>query len=568
MIKRLLNQTFYVVVIFLLLFIEPAITSRMLLFVQKLYNTITAGTPRLEVIRYLLVGVLLWTGKRLVLFATAVIKSKFVCNIKQDLKHDIFVNLLNLNSASISGLGSTGEYVSLFTNDITIIEQRFFSRIISLISRIFSIAILGSTFVSMEKKLAIPVFLFGVATMFIPSILAKRLNRDSLAYSNSLSRLTQKLKEFLMGYSTIKNYSIENAICQKFNIENANSEQAKFKYDCTLALADSVGSLLAWFSTIMVIGVGLIMVANGEILLGTVIAAQAFAQELGSPLNGLVEDINSIRSLKSIVKKIELLTTEKHEVNTNNSSEEAPGSDSLGIVFKDLSIDIGGKRIVENFSFSFQHGKKYLVIGRNGSGKSSLFKAMKKAFQNYQGDIFINGRNIREISNAELSKLATYLNENVSIFSGSVQENISLWRRITSNEYDNAVAKAHIELDDSREISEDGVDISSGEQRRIEIARSLISNADIMIFDEVVSTLDIETAFDIESAALNLVDKTVIFISHNFSGKLVKEYDEILVMKNGKLVAHGPYDFLLRTNEYFKSICEIKFGNMLDSSGM
>lgn len=81
-----------------------------------------------------------------------------------------------------------------------------------------------------------------------------------------------------------------------------------------------------------------------------------------------------------------------------------------------------------------------------------------------------------------------------------------------------------------------------------------------MIFDEVVSTLDIETAYEIERLALGFEDKTVIFISHNFSGKLISEYDEILVMGQGKLLSHGPYDKLIQECEYFKKICEIKFG--------
>ena len=81
-----------------------------------------------------------------------------------------------------------------------------------------------------------------------------------------------------------------------------------------------------------------------------------------------------------------------------------------------------------------------------------------------------------------------------------------------------------------------------------------------MIFDEVISTLDIETAFEIEAQALGLENKTVIVISHNFSGKLLKKYDEIIIMNEGKLIDSGSYDYLIDTNEYFRNICEIKFG--------
>ena len=114
----------------------------------------------------------------------------------------------------------------------------------------------------------------------------------------------------------------------------------------------------------------------------------------------------------------------------------------------------------------------------------------------------------------------------------------------------------------NRVISDEGRNISSGEQRRIEIARSLIESVKFLVFDEVVSTLDIETAYEIEKLALSFKDKTVVFISHNFSGKLIREYDEILVMKKGKLISHGKYDDLIEKCSYFKKICNIKFGDI------
>ena len=84
----------------------------------------------------------------------------------------------------------------------------------------------------------------------------------------------------------------------------------------------------------------------------------------------------------------------------------------------------------------------------------------------------------------------------------------------------------------------------------------------MIIFDEVVSTLDIETAYEIEKMALDFKDKTVVFISHNFSGKLIRRYDDILVMQDGKLLTHGTFDELIKSSDYFRKICEIKFGNI------
>ena len=132
----------------------------------------------------------------------------------------------------------------------------------------------------------------------------------------------------------------------------------------------------------------------------------------------------------------------------------------------------------------------------------------------------------------------------------------------SEEELQKAVENAQMNLNIDREINDCGTNISSGEQRRIEIARSILRNVKVLIFDEVVSTLDVVTAYEIEKMILEYSDKTVIFISHNFSGKLIKNYDEILVVGDGKIVNHGTFEHLYNTCEYFKEICDIKIGNL------
>ena len=225
-------------------------------------------------------------------------------------------------------------------------------------------------------------------------------------------------------------------------------------------------------------------------------------------------------------------------------------------------LKIDGKKIIDEFSFDFISGKKYLVVGLNGSGKSSVFKVLKKWFSNCSGKISINDTDISALRSEDLSGVVSYLNENVSMFSGSIRENVSLFREYNQEAFDRAITAAHMELDLDRNIIDEGRNVSSGEQRRIEIARSLLRSVKVLIFDEVVSTLDIETAYEIEKLALDFEDKTIIFVSHNFSGKLLSRYDEILVMGEGRLLAHGKYEELLESCDYFRRICDIKFGQL------
>lgn len=347
---------------------------------------------------------------------------------------------------------------------------------------------------------------------------------------------------------------------------NTQTENAKFDADFELNLANSVGQLIAWFMQFIAVGLGLMMVANGQIMVGTVIAAQGFANDLGSPLQNLVISISSIRSVRKIARKMERMSGQRDAngmatpaAGTASGLQENPPADYT-IDFRHVNLTLQGQQVLKDFTFRFEDGKKYLVIGRNGSGKSSVFKLLKNWFSRTNGDITIGGKELASYSEKECARIISYLNENVSLFSGTVRENITLFAEEEEQKLRDAISDAHVELNLNKEIRDEGRNISSGEQRRIEIARSLLSTAHILVFDEVVSTLDIDTAYEIEKLALSLNDKTIIFVSHNFSGKLIRQYDEILIMDHRQLIDHGRYEELLVRSPYFARICDIKFG--------
>ncbi len=561
-VKLLLKYKWYIAVILVLLVVEPTLNSVLNFWLQQIYNSAAPNAEKLYILRLLTTGFLLWIAKRVVTFSLSVIQNRYICSAKQDVKHALFVRLLGLDTSSIASSGASGEYISVFTNDITLLEQRFFSQIIGLISSAASLVILGTSFVVLNRTLALSIFAFGALAMFVPLLFSKRLNSQSLKYSKSISKFTQRLKEYLVAYPTIKNYAVEREILMKFDSENASAENAKFEADYTVSLAGNVGMLLSWFMQFICVGIGVMLVIRGDILIGTVVAAQGFAGDLAMPLQNIILNINSIHSVKEIVKKIDALTADYRKPDAPAKPRALPDNERFDIDFDSLSLELGGNKIIDGFSFRFEERKKYLLVGVNGSGKSSVFKALKKWYKICGGSIKIGGAAIDTLTSEQIGGIVSYLNENVSLFSGSVRENIELFRDYSNDALKRAVSCAHVELELEREIADEGHNISSGEQRRIEVARSLLGSVKILIFDEVVSTLDIETAYEIERLALSFKEQTVIFISHNFSGKLIREYDEILVMDKGRLISHGTYDTLIKSCPYFRRICEIKFGNI------
>ena len=178
----------------------------------------------------------------------------------------------------------------------------------------------------------------------------------------------------------------------------------------------------------------------------------------------------------------------------------------------------------------------------------------------YSGEILVNGRNIRDISFASLSETVSYINESVSLFCDSVENNITLYRKATKEDLLNVVHTVGLSVPLDRRIRDGDRNISSGEARRIEIARSLLRKAQVIVFDEAISTLDIPTAYSIEKVLLNLSEQTILFVSHNFSGKLLDRYDGILLIENGKIIASGTHQELMRQSPYYRRLMTIKNG--------
>ena len=275
--------------------------------------------------------------------------------------------------------------------------------------------------------------------MLVPLFFTHLLNGKNSKYSYEMSRFTLQLKEYLEAYPTIKNYAIEREIEEKFREANSRTKLSKFDYESSLALSNNIGSMLSWFMQFMAVGIGLLLVTRGEVLIGTVIAARSFASDLASPMQTIIMNLNSIKSVKSVVNKMEELASAADEA---PATERVDREGGVCVEFSSLNVEYDGNAVVKDFSFTFERGKKYLIVGKNGCGKSTMFKTLKKRIPDYTGDILINGVSFASLDNAELSRCVSYLNENVSLLSGKVVDNITLYRDVTRERFDEATKRA------------------------------------------------------------------------------------------------------------------------------
>ena len=545
-----------------LLIIRPILSSWIGIRAGQFFDLAIYGTSFKKVIIQFIIIFALWIfNYSLIFYWTKLLKAFLVSRFRLDTKREMFRNIMSVNADDFNTM-EPGDYIAAFSNDITLLEERYFKSILELFEYVITIVIVGGVFFTLDPLLAATVAGFGVLGAAISIALAKYTRTMNERFIKSFYNFTQGIKELFSSFRTIKNYNIVDQVQNRFDTFNTETENKKYQADFALEFVNSISAAFSGFLMFSVIGIGLIKVLQGDITMGIVITAYDFASDLSAPLQNCLHKVNEIRSVKTISEKIEGFEVLARE-NSQYSGDSTSDFSGYNLLYENVDFTIGNTHALSNFSFCFLSGKKYLIIGRNGAGKSTLFKLLKRMYDCYSGDIYVGGQNISNLSYETLSELASYLNEDVNVYSTSVKDNITLFRNVDEAELKHAIQTAHVEVDLDRQIRDNGSNISSGEKRRIEIARTLVCNTPIVIFDEVISTLDIETAYEIESLALSL-NATVIFISHNFSGKLVRQYDEILLMEDGRLVAHGSHDELLMYDSYYRKIWEIKNGTIMN----
>lgn len=544
-----------------LLIIRPILSSWIGIRVGEFFDLAIYGTSYKKVFIGFAVIFILWvTNYSIIFYWTKLLKAFLVTRFRQDTKHEMFSYAMNVNADDFNTM-EPGDYIAAFSNDITILEDRYFKSVLELFEYIITIVIVGGVFFTLDTLLAGTVATFGVIGAIISITLAKYTRKMNDRFIKSFYAFTQGIKELFSSFRTIKNYNITSQIQNRFDRLNNEAENKKYQADFALEFVNSISAAFSGFLMFSVIGIGLIKVMQGNITMGIVITAYNFASDLSTPLQNCLHKVNEIRSVKTITDKINtfrMLSQNSTKDIEENRIINAVASD---LEYREVSFTVGGKKVLSDFSFVFEEGKKYLIIGKNGAGKSTLFKLLKRMYGNYTGTISVGGIDIAKMSYETLGGYSSYLNEDVNVYSASVRENITLFRNVSEETLSRAVSIAHVEVDLDRQIRDNGSNISSGEKRRIEIARTLVQNTPIIVFDEVISTLDIETAYEIEQLALSL-NSTVIFISHNFSGKLVHKYDEILLLSDGVLLGHGSHENLLSSNAYYQHIWEIKNGTI------
>ena len=486
-----------------------------------------------------------------------VMSYKFVAKMSLDTKIYIFNNLIKQDIESFYN-NDVGDKISILTNDINTIETEYFRTFLNLVKSGFLFLFAFGTIFYVSYQMTIALMILSIISFVFGNIPMKNLKTFKEKFSNSQSEYTARTSEYFNGYETIKVFGLEKFISKVFYNNSKNVYDKGLAYQKRYSLVTMISYFFGGFTFLGGFVCGGYLAYKGFITLGQMIVCVQLTNHIVNPLMFAIESYGKFKSVDKILNKIENTLISEENVETTEIKDF-----NNKISLEDVSFKYDDKKVLENINFDFEKGKKYALVGLSGSGKSTLMKLISKRIKANEGKIYIDGTDLDEISRNSIINLISTINQNVFLFKGSIYDNITLFSRDYSEEkVKDVILKAELgkyldRLYDKELISENANNLSGGEKQRISIARSLIKDTKIILADEILSSLDNEIAFSIEKGLLELENITLISVTHRLIKENLKQYDKILVLKDGKIEEKGNFEELMSFDSYFKKLYTI-----------
>ena len=494
-------------------------------------------------------------------YIDGLVMSKYIKNTVNYLRTDIFSKIIDKDIKDFS-LDNSGKYISILYNDIKIIEDNFLNNIFQVIASILSFSISIAVLFYISPVVVIFIVFFGVLGFIIPNALSKKLVIAKNDYSTNLEEITSVTKDLFSGFEVIKGFNISKKINEVFKYNSNNVETSKRK--CSIIEAIIRGFSIS-FSVTIYLGVlilGGYLMYHNRITVGTAIIIIQLSTHIVGPVKTSISLINQIKSVSLIAKKIEDILKSSSEDIEENNLENFKNC----IEINNLTFSYNEERkALDNINLVFEKNKKYAIVGESGCGKSTLIKLLMRYYNDYEGSIKIDDNDLKSIYSSDLYKNMSMIQQNVFMFDDTIKENIKLFANYSDEKVIKACKRSGIynlieRLPNGIDslVGENGSKLSGGEKQRIAIARSLINDTQILILDESTSALDNETAYNLESSLLELDDLTLIVVTHKLIKNILLNYDEIIVMRDGKIVEKGSFEELINLKGYFYSLYYIQ----------
>jgi len=485
--------------------------------------------------------------------------------VVRDLRNQVFHKILSLPIGFFSE-ERKGDIMARISGDVQEVENSIMSSLDMLFKNPILIIIYFGTLIALSWQLTIFTVVVLPIMGWIMGAIGKRLKQHSLAAQNEWSDLLSQVEETLGGLRIIKAFNAQEKIENRFTKANDGYRSIVNKVNTRQQLAHPMSEFLGTILIVLVLWFGgtLILGGTSSISAPSFIFYLVMLYSLINPLKEFSKaGYNIPKGLASMERIDKVLLAENNLVEPINGKPIQTFTKK--IEYKNVSFKYANQWILKNISLTIEHGKTIALVGQSGSGKSTLVDLLPRYYDVQEGEITIDGINVKDIKSKELRSLMGNVNQEAILFNDTFANNIAFGvDDATREEIIEAakIANAH----DFIIASEDGYDtmigdrgskLSGGQRQRISIARAILKNPPILILDEATSALDTESERMVQLALEQLMkNRTTIAIAHRLS--TIKNADEICVMQEGEIVERGKHDELIAKDGVYKKLCEMQ----------
>lgn len=447
-------------------------------------------------------------------------------------------------------------YVGTLVNDIKMIEDQYITPLLDSIIEIGMLFFASFTMFSTNVVCATFVLIVCIISVVAPMYVTPKLQKKMANYMDANNQFLQEVTEQIEGYETFKNYKKVDFVKSRF--KDSDKKVSKERYN-SYVFMNLIMECLGILGNVIILGIlifGMVMALNGKITIGEVFSLMLMSAYIVTPISDTAQYIPQILGTKEVIKKY-------NEVCENIKFGEKKVVFDERIKCENETLTIDDRKLLSNINVEFVKGKKYALVGGSGSGKSTLVKSLLGFYPDLEGNIYYDNDKLDDVDKNSLFDKITYLAQNSEMFDGTVRDNLTMFN---NSRYSDKVLYEALELVNMKDrideldngldtvIAEKGGNFSGGEKQRIGIARALLKGNNVFIMDEITSALDYDNFLNVERLLMSIKGATVISITHRLEAKVLRAYDNILVLDNGKLVESGSFDELMENEGYFKDL--------------
>ena len=510
-----------------------------------------------EITKIIIVGIALYIVYYFKEYYTFIGYDKVIKDLTYELQNDIYGHTPVFFSRF-----SIGEVISRSTNDISnYIAQAFGYGVLlvfdGIIYNIFiSVLIFNKSNLIYLLLIHIPLVIQTIYLVSRRGIQEKYYNK----MAKTMDQITEETLENVKGIRVIRAYSLLDKVRNSFVEKLRSYSKSNEKYMKKTLIYQPLNTISAAISYVLAVACGFYFINSGMMTIGELISVCVVIGMLQWPYIAISELVIIIIEIRQATKRVLEISDRKPEVNNDLAEYDFEFNNS--IEFKNFNFSYDDKNVLENINFKISKGETVGIVGKTGSGKTTLIKQLLRLYPVKRDTLLLDNRGIEKYYDYSVREKMGYAPQEYQLFSKTIKENILFYRENLENNLEQALVQSDIKKDIesfkdgiNTLVGENGISLSGGQKQRLGIARAILANPDILILDDSLSAVDANTEKTIiENIKNHRQGKTNIIVSHRISA--VRHADKILVLENGEVLSEGTHEELLDKCTWYRELDE------------